>query len=72
MLGIFWFILVEPKHTKVLPLYLIFDKTIDVAITMGNAYQLVKRDNVKEVALFLIGVILKAFENSKDIPCSPK
>jgi hypothetical protein len=53
------------------PFTLVFSSGISVGDAVEQSYKLGSRDNFKDVALYLRGVILKAFNDSKDLQWPP-
>ena len=54
-----------------LPFYLVYSFDITTEEAVNQTYQLASKDTVKEVALLLRGIILRAFKESKDLPWPP-
>ena len=54
------------------PFYLVYSSEITIGEAISEAYRLASKDSVKDVALLLRGIILRAFKETKELPWPPQ
>lgn len=61
---------IQPEDNR-WPFYLVYSSSISVGETITQANNLASNDAIKDVALLLGGVILRAFKETKELPWPP-